>query len=70
MIERLAIFVIKILVEVLLSRAISEFNKTTENIREEQKRGEINEENTKKYEAAADRVSRVREALRLLNRHP
>lgn len=70
MLEKIAIWLMKILLEFLLSESIAAFNKKTEEIREEQKRGEINEENAKKYEAAADRVSRIREAVNLLNRTP
>lgn len=68
MVEKLAVWFIKLLLDWLLKRAIDEANAKIAEMSETRRRGELNDENSLAYEKALNRVERINESLKLLNR--
>lgn len=66
--ERLAAWFIKLLLDWLLKRAIDEANAKIAEMSETRRRGDLNDENSLAYEKALNRVERINESLKLLNR--
>lgn len=68
MFESILIWLAERILNYLLGRAVEAAQDKVKEIERDKERGEINEANVKAYEEAADRESRRREAVNLLNR--
>lgn len=68
MLEKFMLKLVEAVLAWAANRAIQEANNVADKIARDKERGEINEENAKKYEGALTRAEQIRNATDLLNR--
>lgn len=68
MIDSILSWILEKILAFLLGKAVSAAEDKFQEIQTDKERGEVNDANTKAYEAAVDRKDRIDAALGLLNR--